>query len=154
MSVVTYVITCFAAGILVARGCEDGFVKHRENCYHFSHDTETWINALTACRVIYNSQLVEIVDPGENAFLVNESTLRHMEYWIGADDLRVEGEWMWATSGDQVSNRTSGNRMFISNSANNENCLEINAGSWNDDRCDKSQHYICQKSVQDPTVVG
>ncbi|KAH3787789.1 hypothetical protein DPMN_165918 [Dreissena polymorpha] len=33
----------------------------------------------TAFRVIYNAQLVEIVDPGENAFLVNESTLRHIE---------------------------------------------------------------------------
>ncbi|KAH3787788.1 hypothetical protein DPMN_165917 [Dreissena polymorpha] len=54
---------------------------------------------------------------------------------------------MWATSGDPVSDRTSGARLFLSNDANNENCLEINAGNWNDDRCDRSQHYICQKSV-------
>ncbi|KAH3787780.1 hypothetical protein DPMN_165909 [Dreissena polymorpha] len=33
----------------------------------------------TACRVIYNAQLVEIVDQAENAFLVNESTLRNSE---------------------------------------------------------------------------
>jgi len=26
-------------------GCDDGFIKYGEHCYHFSHDTEAWIYA-------------------------------------------------------------------------------------------------------------
>lgn len=30
----------------VVGDCPDGFVNHGESCYHFSHDMETWVDAV------------------------------------------------------------------------------------------------------------
>lgn len=68
-----------------------------------------------------------------------------MEYWTGANDLQVEGEWVWLSTGEPVTMDfwAAGEP----NGVSNENCMEIVSGQYNDDRCDKPQRYICEISV-------
>jgi C-type mannose receptor len=75
-------------------------------------------------------------------------------YWVGGNDLQVEGEWKWFTSNEKVTYSTwhPGNP---SNSGGNENCMEILDGDgsgpkkplWNDKVCHAFQRYICQKTA-------
>lgn len=49
------------------------------------------------CREL-ESQLVEINDAGENAFLKANARLLKNSYWIGLSDVREESTWIWASS--------------------------------------------------------
>ncbi|XP_060556476.1 perlucin-like protein [Ruditapes philippinarum] len=55
--------------------CHSGWMTHGSSCYHFSHDTESWIGALQFCREMMG-HLVEINDADENAFIKAEAKLR------------------------------------------------------------------------------
>ncbi|XP_060571831.1 C-type lectin domain family 4 member M-like [Ruditapes philippinarum] len=132
--------------------CPNGFIRHDDMCYHFSHDTETWIDALVTCDKLFGAQLVEIETAKENNYLVNESSVLKAEFWIGGNDIQVEGEWKWATSGDDVTFTAWGGPP--SNSHGNENCIEINTLVWNDDQCGKQQRYICEKPLNNEQIVG
>ncbi|XP_045190982.2 perlucin-like [Mercenaria mercenaria] len=146
---------------LVAAQCPDGFVNHGNSCYHFSHDTETWLDALDACEKLYSAYLAEIEGPDENNFLTNEVNLLRSDFWIGANDMQVEGEWKWFTSKTDVkySAWSPGNP---SNSYDDENCMEFHDGDgtgplkplWNDKTCHVFQRYICEKAKEDSEIVG
>jgi len=60
--------------------------------------------------------------------------------------MQVEGEWRWLSSGELLTLNTwsPGNP---SNSAHDENCMELNGGFWNDDQCHKFERYICELST-------
>lgn len=141
--------------------CTDGFIRHGDSCYHFSHDTETWMDALIACEKLYGSTLVEIENANENNFLLSEVNTLGSRYWIGGNDLRVEGEWKWQTTNNAITYATwcPGNP---SNSRGDENCLEIvdcdGSGPlkslWNDLQCHSFQKYICEKPANDEQIVG
>ncbi|XP_060597514.1 perlucin-like protein [Ruditapes philippinarum] len=78
-------------------GCPTGFVTHGASCYHFSHDTESWIGAMNTCREL-DSHLVEINDESENKFLELSAKLLKTVYWIALSDIREEGTWVWMNS--------------------------------------------------------
>jgi len=65
------------------------------------------------------------------------------DYWSSGNDLQVEGVWRWLSSGELVTLDT-----WTPGEPNNENgaenCMELNRGYWNDDKCDKEQFYICE----------
>ena len=54
--------------------------------------------------------------------------------WLGGNDIDVEGEWRWVTSGDLVTWTTWGDTE--PNGGTSENCVILYpAGDWNDWGC-------------------
>ncbi|XP_052773318.1 perlucin-like protein [Mya arenaria] len=135
--------------------CGDGFIRYHEFCYHFSHDRETWIDAKSVCNTLLDGRLAEITDPAAYRFLAQEIVKLNTDFWIGADDILLEGEWKWVSSGDPVLNASAQNKIFLSNSGGNENCLEFHhSTNWNDEACSHAQRYICQKTSEPAEIVG
>ncbi|XP_045190986.2 perlucin-like protein [Mercenaria mercenaria] len=149
----------FLCGKSVEGQCTDGFIKHGDSCYHFSRDTETWLDALVSCEKIYGGHLAEIEDAKENNFLINEVETLGARYWIGGNDLRVEGEWKWYTSNTDITYSTwlPGNP-----SGGVEDCLEIVDSdgkgplkpAWNDLQCHSFQKYICETPINEGQIIG
>ena len=69
-----------------------------------------------------------------------------VEYWTGGNGMQIEGKWRWLSSSELLTLNTwsPGNP---SNSTNDENCMELNGGFWNDDHCRKFERYICELST-------
>ena len=71
--------------------------------------------------------------------------------WLGASDVRVEGSWVWETSGLPLSLSDTRWDMLEPNGGVGENCLNINPdGTINDAVCASGLfEYICQKEQEE-----
>ncbi|XP_053407165.1 perlucin-like protein [Mercenaria mercenaria] len=158
-------MTMLTSGILLflflcshgALGCPNGWMTHENSCYHFSHDTEDWIDAVAACKIL-GGHLVEIDDATENQYLVNQAKLINSKesFWIGLNDLQEEGSWVWVDSNEAVS-YTNWYPGQPDNEASNENCAHLNPvynDLWNDKECYSLLNYICEKTSENAEIIG
>jgi hypothetical protein len=70
-----------------------------------------------------------------------------VNYWVGGNDLMNEGEWKWVSTNEDI-----GYKNWLTGEPNNlvqnENCMDLRSiPGWNDERCDRSQLYICEQPV-------
>ncbi|KAH3844863.1 hypothetical protein DPMN_087130 [Dreissena polymorpha] len=141
---------CFLVAISVrvisGTGCEDGWIPYAGNCYHFSHDMESWIEAEGMCLHL-GGHLVEINSRSENTFLQGWVDMLNTHFWAGATDLNVRGDWVWVTSKTHLSNTFS---LWAPGEPNNlngweEHCLMLwTHVGWNDMKCSEHLNYICE----------
>jgi len=66
------------------------------------------------------------------------------DYWIGGNDILVEGYWRWQSNGNRIY-RTYWRSKEPSNTRGKEHCIEYKGTRWNDDVCNDAQRYICEK---------
>lgn len=68
------------------------------------------------------------------------------DFWIGLTDDSLEGQWEWLPSAE-----TSGFTDWAPgqpDNGHNEDCAVLSHHSdyhWNDDQCDNSHYFICEK---------
>jgi hypothetical protein len=93
--------------------------------------------------------LVKVDSAQEDAFLYQTSRdLGHADSWLGLNDLRTEGQWVWADeSAVAYQNWDNGEP---NNGGGNEDCgaLLMSAGResrWDDRPCDRAYHFICEQ---------
>ena len=73
------------------------------------------------------------------------------DYWIGSDDVAVEGDWVWVSDGRKISDQNYTNWKLgqPDNHATNEDCMQLlNTGAWNDAPCVYSTFFICEASFR------
>ena len=127
--------------------CQDGFVAHRNSCYLFSHETVTWADAVLTCQ-LFDSQLVEIEDAVENAYL--KAAVKALSgswgWYIGLTDKAVEGEFEWMDSKKSLlgifKDWQQGNP-----GDNDQNCAVLYSRAsyqWADTSCENKLNYICE----------
>ena len=76
---------------------------------------------------------------------ININCLCHLDdYWIGGNDILIEGEWRWQSNGTAI-NPTYWGPGEPSDTLGNEHCIEYKGTRWNDDVCNDVQKYICEK---------
>ena len=64
--------------------------------------------------------------------------------WIGINDKNVEGEFVYASSREEVT-VTDWYTGEPNNYGGNENCVHFDYSEiWNDDRCSKKHSFICE----------
>jgi len=128
-----------------------------ESCYGYVDKAESWPDAQSVCRSL-GGFLAEPITTAQNDLmkkLMFESQSSHV--WLGGNDLFQEGKWFWATSGLTIS--LSGNDTDWAkdqpNDLRGQNCLELssNLGHWNDEDCDETHTFVCQRMITS-TVVG
>lgn len=71
------------------------------------------------------------------------------DLWIGLSDRTVEGMYIWEGDQTVAKNYTNWYSGEPNDHAGNEDCIGIYngilAGYWNDDYCDFTKGYICEK---------
>ncbi|XP_060571970.1 perlucin-like protein isoform X2 [Ruditapes philippinarum] len=133
-------------GFVSGTYCTDGFEVHRGSCYFFSHGKEAWEDAHQSCK-LFGAMLVEVDSWDEQNYISEKARILGDYFWIGLTDKLIEGEYMWTTSQQLVtfSNWGPGEP----NGHDHENCVLIDSPNdyrWADVRCDRPEHYICEKS--------
>ncbi|XP_076111672.1 perlucin-like protein [Mytilus galloprovincialis] len=133
--------------------CPVGWKEYKTHCYFFSPDTKTWRNAEKQCKNM-GGYLVQITDSAENSWVLDmlmKSCKHHHGSWIGASDLKKEGDWRWVNDSSKV-RYSQWHRGNPNNYGNNEDCAHFASGSyqyhWNDAPCniDGMMGYICECS--------
>ena len=125
--------------------CPCIFETNNGSNYLFCNYNRTWSVAKGECAQI-GYHLVTIDDAAENTWLDSRvdfySTGR---WWIGYNDLTVEGYWDWD---GPYSSYTNWGTNEPNNSNNNEDCAVLNQfgnnGEWNDAFCNSSLYFVCE----------
>lgn len=119
--------------------------------YLFCDDNKTWLEARSACQV-RGMDLVVIGDQAENDFvLANLSD----DALIGASDIKVEGDWVWAYSGNPLWKGDEAGSPVGAAFANwqsgepdssSRHCAKISDddGEWSDSSCSNAREYVCE----------
>ncbi|KAL4217796.1 hypothetical protein ACF0H5_022535 [Mactra antiquata] len=137
--------------------CPDGWVTFRGSCYYVSDNVSVdWTEATHHCTA-HHAELITIQNADEDKFI--RSLLERyyrtggqhpgQEFWIGANDLMIEGVWEWYT--DNSSLEYSGWYPGQPGSEGDEDCAVIASRSdvfngWHDAPCAAKHHPICEIS--------
>ncbi|XP_048732399.2 C-type Lectin CRL-like isoform X2 [Ostrea edulis] len=78
--------------------------------------------------------------------------------WIDGTDALVEGEWVWTTTGKAIS--TEDYQKWFPGEPNSlgrsgEDCLDLlhhEKYSWNDERCEVMNNFLCETSATDDGI--
>ncbi|XP_045209767.2 perlucin-like protein [Mercenaria mercenaria] len=130
--------------------CPNGWIRHGNSCYHFSHDLEPWTGALAMCHVM-GGKLLEIESAAENAYIATVTSSRNHAYWTGLSDIQEEGIWIWMESNLKLSSNvyTNWSSGEPNNDDGNGNCGNIFPnGHWYDWHCKDDLHYICEQPLE------
>ncbi|XP_048732401.2 perlucin-like isoform X1 [Ostrea edulis] len=157
-----FVVLLLTVGTVNA-GCPNGFIQHDDSCYLFFHSTRaSWAEAMMYCQV-FKSHLAVIESEREQNFIEG---LLLREYhrglpdgcWIDGTDALVEGEWVWTTTGKAIS--TEDYQKWFPGEPNSlgrsgEDCLDLlhhEKYSWNDERCEVMNNFLCETSATDDGI--
>ncbi|XP_055998492.1 lectin BRA-3-like [Ostrea edulis] len=145
-----------AALTTVFAACPSHWSGHRNKCYFFSRDNETFSDALILCEMLgvqYRrpASIATIDSANTQKYLAN--LIRHSgstAYYIGVNDIVNEGEFVWISSGQNATYLNWGPDQ-PNNRWGNENCVVIRYDpgqgfdmTWSDDPCTDLNTYICE----------
>jgi hypothetical protein len=109
--------------------------------YQFCDTATDWATAAQVCEGL-GGELAHVDDATENATI---GALGVTPTWIGANDVAVEGDWVWVDgSGVHYDSWGSGEP----DDAGDADCALTNTagrrGEWSDTRCSSSYQFICE----------
>ncbi|XP_069108546.1 perlucin-like protein [Argopecten irradians] len=126
--------------------CSDGWIKHGDECFLFSHNQVTWTEAMDMCQFL-DSKLAEPMTAELDAFIGSQSKQNHRRYWLGGTDIPKEGTWIWM-SNQETMTYTNWHAPDPNNGNQGEDCLLNDwwyTGKWADGECEWKEYYICQR---------
>ncbi|XP_062583487.1 perlucin-like [Saccostrea cucullata] len=157
MTILQILLIISLAG-LVLSCCPDGWIKGKNSCYFISPRTVVWSEASSICQA-FHGELAVINDAEENALIgkiiTNIRGALTTNLWIDGSDRMIEGEWYWASTMERFDYKN-----WAINEPNDqkelEDCLEIypTGFTWNDNRCNILNHFICEKEIEATDLVG
>jgi hypothetical protein len=123
--------------------------------YLFCNEGQSWSSARTLC-VAEGFDLAIIGDEAENAWIdATAGAITGGNWWIGAGDAITEDQWLWVdgshfwqgrNNGAAVEGRYSKWSSGEPNNDGDEDCGELrDNGTWNDNKCNVSQRFICER---------
>ncbi|XP_060602687.1 perlucin-like protein [Ruditapes philippinarum] len=153
--------------IFVGACCENGWITFEESCYLFDEDHQlNWTEATQTCASYGGSHVVTIENPDEFSFLQNHSkrlfkdaTKRDNWFWLGATDGEIEGIWVWYTDRTLLSNGYTNwyPGQPETSDKNNQDCACLwghESYTWHDYHCDRKSFFICEQSLNEPSIIG
>lgn len=103
---------------------------------------QNWMTAFETCRY-YDKQLLTLLNNKEHedtVALVAKYKIHII--WLAASDIGHEGNFVWTTNGQTVTDRHWGKGE--PNNKNTENCLQLYYNIWNDVSCGREYHFFCE----------
>ncbi|XP_041355999.1 perlucin-like [Gigantopelta aegis] len=137
--------------VSVSDTCLRGFMKYENSCYRFSPKSAvgTWDECKAYCQSM-NSYLVIITSAEEDKF-IREYLLQNTtnsDYWIGANDQQVEGQFQWMSAGSHKPVNYTNWYHGQPDNIDEEDCVELKGKYgflWNDNKCNKRAGFICEQ---------
>lgn len=137
------------APTLWAPGCPYEWTNHRDKCYFFSKDMQSFDEAKASCEL--NSASLAIISDMEEQKWLKKQTFGKGYFWIGLTDRAEENVWRWLDGTEptfinwkpgQPDNWTHGHET-------GEDCAGLtHEGLWNDFFCEDQISYICEKEME------
>uniref|UniRef100_A0A096LS31 C-type lectin domain-containing protein n=1 Tax=Poecilia formosa TaxID=48698 RepID=A0A096LS31_POEFO len=128
--------------------CPAGWRMFSCSCYLLSTTTGSWDNARADCRS-RGGDLVVINDGVEQDFIFVRALIK-TSAWIGLTE-ETEGSWKWV-DGTPLSSELKKywGQGQPDNAFGGEACAQIweNYKTWNDNKCDDSFLWICEKAPE------
>ncbi|XP_063435531.1 plasminogen-like [Mytilus trossulus] len=131
-----------------------GWQKFEDSCYSIQYTETTWDEAKVFCQDNLNAYLAEITTAGENDFLMNllpKTTVKgeDIEIWLGANNFKVEGRFIWNNSSAELDFTDWGPG---EPNSNNERCLSTHLYGdgklhWNSKPFYTWNFFVCEKSA-------
>uniref|UniRef100_A0A3P8R4S5 C-type lectin domain-containing protein n=1 Tax=Astatotilapia calliptera TaxID=8154 RepID=A0A3P8R4S5_ASTCA len=121
--------------------CPTGWRKFSCSCYLLSESSGSWHSARKHC-TDQGADLVVIDSPEEQNFI---ASFTQKKTWIGLSDIEQEGTWKW------VDGTPLTLQYWASHQPDNklpaENCghIRYQGTSWNDQSCEDSFQWVCEK---------
>ena len=108
--------------------------------YLFIRSLKTWAQAKASCESL-GYGLVTINDAAEEAWLRGLEGSSY--WWIGYNDIQVEGSWRWSSGSSSYTNWAPGQP---DNNLGQQDCAidNWNGGQWDDGPCTSAAYYICE----------
>ena len=126
----------------------DGWVMFNSYCYKYIAIIKTWQGAKTYCSSL-NSKLLTIHSQADNDFAHSLIPEDGKDIWVGANDLAVDGVWVWEDGIAWGSYTGWATDSSEPNGGSSENCVMMykseNPGLWNDASCSAMLHFVCKK---------
>lgn len=113
--------------------------------YFVGSEKLKWFEALQICKSI-GAHLPEVTSSRKEDFL---NQLGLGDLWLGASDLDQEGTWIWESSKQLLGAGSYSNWWSDQpdNYKDNENCLQLYLGAWNDYPCNLYNRYVCEMVI-------
>ena len=112
--------------------------------YALGSGVKTYADAVDECKGL-GKQLAEPRCASANSAIYQEaSTNAVSRFWIGIQDISIEGSFVYESSGQTIG-YTNWNSNEPNNSGN-EDCVEINFLQWNDLPCNIMLSFVCEKT--------
>jgi cysteine-rich repeat protein len=130
--------------------CETGEVKHpmTYHCYRIVDEVGTWTAALASCEALGPGSSLAALSTFDEIYVLQPS-LPSGEVWVGANDLAMEGTFIWHNG--EPWTYVNGTAPWASaepnNNGGNEDCVEIMSdGLFNDRPCIDVNRYACERT--------
>ncbi|XP_056155303.1 macrophage mannose receptor 1 [Lampris incognitus] len=132
-------------------GCKLGWVRFGLHCYNIGAETKTFDEAKQKCGNA-GSNLVDVTDRYENAFLVSMVGLRPERYfWIGLSNVEDKNAFKWTTKKE-----VKFTHFNVNMPARKQGCIGfatgVFAGLWDVVSCNNKEKYICKKLAEGITT--
>ncbi|XP_060079245.1 perlucin-like protein [Ylistrum balloti] len=133
-------------------GCPNGWETYNSSCYFVSDDRKNWTAASDACSS-FHAHLAEVEDAQEDNFLrqmLIQLHTDHRDFWLGGNDIFVEGDWRWYESGQYLGYTNWNPGEPNNHHSSGEDCLEgyltysHSTFRWRDRPCMIRIFYICE----------
>ncbi|XP_071940913.1 perlucin-like protein [Antedon mediterranea] len=139
-------------GYAYSQGCGEGWQQFGNTCFYASQQFKSWNQARDICKSM-DADLAIIRNKEQNEFLQDLLGFTHSLYWIGLQDTRGEGNFIWVDNTPLDPAKANWQPGQPDDYRAGEDCVEINTdrgGQWNDEGCSTTlQSYICSKDYVD-----
>lgn len=84
-------------------------------------------------------------------------TYRPGKFWLAGTDLAAENEWLWLPSQALVDEFTDWATGEPNNKGGYEHCMVLDMHremQWRDDVCEENRNFVCERPMEDETVIG
>ena len=134
---------------MLALDCLPGWDEFENSCYIVSARFRSsqrlnWQLARAVC-LGFGGDLVTIESEREMEFLKNRTSVFKGLFWIGLNDRKTEGHFVWSDGTQFKSSVYSNWRKGQPDNWREENCVELNQKGWNDLACFVFIFYICER---------
>ncbi|KAM6977347.1 macrophage mannose receptor 1 [Aplochiton taeniatus] len=131
-------------------GCKLGWIRFGSFCYNIGSETKTFDEAKQTCKD-FGSDLVDVSDRYENAFLVSLVGLRPEKYfWTGLSNMEKIDTFRW-TASEEV----KFTHFNVGMPARKQGCVAMTtgifAGLWDVVTCSNKEKYICKTIAEGVT---
>uniref|UniRef100_A0A665X210 Macrophage mannose receptor 1 n=1 Tax=Echeneis naucrates TaxID=173247 RepID=A0A665X210_ECHNA len=128
-------------------GCKLGSIRFGSHCYTIGAEAKTFNEAKQACSQS-GSNLVDVVDRYENAFLVSLVGLRPEKYfWTGFSNTEDRTTFQWTTK-----RKVTFTHFNVGMPGREQGCVAMTtgkfAGLWDVVSCSNKEKYICKKRAE------